>query len=58
MLLTDLDLAIYERMKRDTPLGYVAQPSEIAGTAVFLASDHARYISGATVNVSGGFLMY
>jgi NAD(P)-dependent dehydrogenase (short-subunit alcohol dehydrogenase family) len=58
MLLTDLDPAIYERMKRDTPLGYVAQPSEIAGTVVFLASDHARYISGATVNVSGGFLMY
>jgi NAD(P)-dependent dehydrogenase (short-subunit alcohol dehydrogenase family) len=58
MLLTDLDPAIYERMTKDTPLGYVGEPEDVAGVAVFLASDHARYISGATLNVSGGFLMY
>ena len=29
-----------------------------AGPVVFLASDHAKYITGATLNVSGGFLMY
>jgi NAD(P)-dependent dehydrogenase (short-subunit alcohol dehydrogenase family) len=40
------------------PLGRLAQPDELAGTVVFLASDHARYITGATINVSGGFLMY
>ena len=40
------------------PLGRVAEPSELAGTVVFLASDHATYITGATINVSGGFLMY
>lgn len=40
------------------PLGRLAQPDEVAGSVVFLASDHARYITGATVNVSGGFLMY
>ncbi len=58
MLLTDLDPALYELMKAATPLGYVAQPEELAGPVVFLASDHARYITGATLNVSGGFLMY
>jgi NAD(P)-dependent dehydrogenase (short-subunit alcohol dehydrogenase family) len=58
MLLTDLDPAVYERMTRETPLGYVGEPEDIAGVVVFLASDHARYISGATINVSGGFLMY
>jgi NAD(P)-dependent dehydrogenase (short-subunit alcohol dehydrogenase family) len=58
MLLTDLDPAVYERMTKDTPLGYVGEPDDIAGVVVFLASDHARYISGATINVSGGFLMY
>jgi NAD(P)-dependent dehydrogenase (short-subunit alcohol dehydrogenase family) len=40
------------------PLGYLAQPEELAGTVVFLASDHAGYITGATINVSGGWLMY
>lgn len=58
MLLTDLDPAVYERMTKETPLGFVGEPEDIAGVAVFLASDHARYISGATINVSGGFLMY
>lgn len=58
MLLTDLDPAVYESMKAATPLGYVAEPRELAGPVVFLASDHASYITGATLNVSGGFLMY
>jgi NAD(P)-dependent dehydrogenase (short-subunit alcohol dehydrogenase family) len=40
------------------PLGYMAAPGEVAGTVVFLASDHAAYITGATINVSGGWLMY
>jgi NAD(P)-dependent dehydrogenase (short-subunit alcohol dehydrogenase family) len=40
------------------PLGRLAQPEEIAGAVVFLASEHAGYITGATLNVSGGFLMY
>ena len=41
-----------------TPLGRLADPVEVAGAAVFLCSDHARYITGATINVSGGQLMY
>jgi NAD(P)-dependent dehydrogenase (short-subunit alcohol dehydrogenase family) len=40
------------------PLGYMAEPTDLAGTVVFLASDQARYITGATINVSGGWLMY
>ena len=58
MLLDELDPAVYESMKAATPLGYVARPEELAGPVVFLASDHARYLTGATINVSGGFLMY
>jgi len=40
------------------PIGYMASPSDLAGTVLFLASDHASYITGATINVSGGWLMY
>jgi NAD(P)-dependent dehydrogenase (short-subunit alcohol dehydrogenase family) len=58
MLMTGLAPEIYESMKKATPLGYVAEPDELAGPVVFLASDHAKYITGATLNVSGGFLMY
>lgn len=58
MLMTDLSKEVYDSMTKATPLGYVAEPEELAGPVVFLASDHAGYITGATLNVSGGFLMY
>lgn len=37
-----------------TPLGRVAEPSDIAAAAVFLASDDARWVTGEHINVSGG----
>lgn len=43
---------------KQIPLGRMAVPEELAGTVVFLASKHASYITGATINVSGGFIMY
>jgi NAD(P)-dependent dehydrogenase (short-subunit alcohol dehydrogenase family) len=36
------------------PLGHVGQPSDIAGVVGFLASNHARYITGAVIPVDGG----
>lgn len=38
------------------PAGRFAEPSEIAGAAVFLASDAAAYCHGSTVTVDGGWL--
>lgn len=40
------------------PLGRFGTPEDIAGPAVFLASDMARYITGVTLPVDGGFLAY
>ena len=37
-----------------TPLGRYAQPSEIAGAAVYFLSDAASFTSGATLSVDGG----
>jgi NAD(P)-dependent dehydrogenase (short-subunit alcohol dehydrogenase family) len=38
-----------------TPLGRWGQPQDIAGTAMFLASDHAAFITGACIPVDGGY---
>jgi 3-oxoacyl-[acyl-carrier protein] reductase len=39
---------------RAIPLGRMAQPEEIARTALFLASEDAAFITGQTVHVNGG----
>jgi NAD(P)-dependent dehydrogenase (short-subunit alcohol dehydrogenase family) len=39
---------------KDTPMGRPGQPVEVAPAYVFLASDEASYISGATIPVTGG----
>lgn len=39
------------------PLGYMGSPEDIAGAAVFLASDDASYITAQTLNVDGGSVM-
>lgn len=36
------------------PLGRAAEPAEIAGPAVFLASELASYVTGVTLHVDGG----
>jgi D-sorbitol dehydrogenase (acceptor) len=39
------------------PLGYMGAPDDVAGAAVFLASDDANYITAQTLNVDGGSVM-
>ncbi|MCF2705873.1 SDR family oxidoreductase [Arcanobacterium haemolyticum] len=40
------------------PIGYVAQPHEVADVATFLVSPRSGYMTGATVDVSGGQLLH
>jgi NAD(P)-dependent dehydrogenase (short-subunit alcohol dehydrogenase family) len=58
MLMQDLDPAALDSINRNTPLGRLGRPDEVASVAVFLLSTHASFVSGATLNVSGAFLMY
>lgn len=37
-----------------TPLGRIGQPGDISPAAVFLASSDSKYITGQTLNISGG----
>jgi NAD(P)-dependent dehydrogenase (short-subunit alcohol dehydrogenase family) len=58
MMRSGMDDAALAATVAQIPLGYMANPSQLAGSVLFLASDHADYITGATINVSGGWLMY
>jgi 3-oxoacyl-[acyl-carrier protein] reductase len=41
-----------------SPLGRLAEPSDVAKMALFLASDDASYCTGQAMNVSGGMVMH
>jgi L-rhamnose 1-dehydrogenase len=41
-------------MEKRIPLGRLGEPQDVAGCVVFLASDLARYVTGASVLVDGG----
>jgi NAD(P)-dependent dehydrogenase (short-subunit alcohol dehydrogenase family) len=49
----DLD-AVREKLRASVPLGRNAQAEEIAGMAVYLASDEASFVTGAEFVIDGG----
>jgi 3-oxoacyl-[acyl-carrier protein] reductase len=44
-----------KQMLAQIPVGRIGNPSELAATVAFLASDRASYITGAVLQVDGGF---
>lgn len=44
-------------MEKRIPLGRLGEPGDVAGCVVFLASDLARYVTGAAVLVDGGLFV-
>ncbi|OWJ95306.1 SDR family oxidoreductase [Paracoccus yeei] len=49
----DPDTAVAE-LGRTVPIGRIAEPEDIADVVLFLASDAARYMCGALVEINGG----
>jgi 3-oxoacyl-[acyl-carrier protein] reductase len=47
-----------EEMARQTPLGRVGQPQDIANAVAFLASERASFITGEVLCVSGGYYLH
>jgi 3-oxoacyl-[acyl-carrier protein] reductase len=47
---------IEERWAKQTPLGRVGQPEELANVVVFLASERASYVTGVSISVDGGIV--
>ncbi|MCS5730399.1 SDR family oxidoreductase [Herbiconiux moechotypicola] len=41
-----------------SPLGRLGTPDDVAGLALFLASDDGSYLTGQAVNITGGMIMH
>ena len=50
------DQAWVERLLTQVPLGRPGEPQDLAGVAVFLASDASAYLTGQVIYVDGGYL--
>lgn len=61
IILTEMVAKVLEKNKDKyldrIPLRRIAEPEEVADVVTFLASERAGYMTGATVDVTGGMLM-
>jgi NAD(P)-dependent dehydrogenase (short-subunit alcohol dehydrogenase family) len=44
--------------ERDIPMGRLGESDEIAGLALYLASDASRYMTGAALVIDGGYTLW
>lgn len=51
------DAALSARIAADVPLGRLGEPCDIAGAMLYLASEHAAYVTGQTIVVDGGAML-
>ena len=48
------DPDVFDRVAKWYPLGRIGEPEDVAGAALFLASDEAAWISGTVLSIDGG----
>ncbi|XP_034456872.1 estradiol 17-beta-dehydrogenase 8 isoform X2 [Hippoglossus hippoglossus] len=48
---------VITKMKSLVPMGRMGEPAEVADVCAFLASDDSRYITGASIEVTGGLFI-
>lgn len=53
----DLNDKAKDALASSIPMGRVGEPGEIAGAALFLASDYSTYVTGQVISVDGGMAM-
>jgi 3-oxoacyl-[acyl-carrier protein] reductase len=56
-ILSAMPEKVIEGMKARTPLGRLGDPRDIANAYLFLASDDASFVTGATLRVDGGIVV-
>ena len=49
--------AVIESFKAQIPMGDFGQPEDLGPLAVYLASDAARYVTGAAFVIDGGYTL-
>ncbi len=48
---------LWDAWRKQTPLGRVGKPEDVANLICFLASDKGSFINGQEINVCGGFML-
>jgi len=56
-LIADLTATARDELLKQIPLGRFAEPDEVAGVILFLASSAGAYLTGTTLHVDGGLTM-
>jgi NAD(P)-dependent dehydrogenase (short-subunit alcohol dehydrogenase family) len=57
-MLSSADEAIIETFKAQVAMGEYGEPGDLGPLAVYLASDAARYMTGAVLVIDGGYTLW
>jgi gluconate 5-dehydrogenase len=49
---------VIERFRANIPMGDFGKPEDLGPLALYLASDAARYVTGAAVVIDGGYTLW